>query len=220
MQRAFNLTAAALGLLLLTPLLATIALAIKWEDGGPVFYSQPRMGRGCRVFCLLKFRSMAVNSDRAGLLTGANDPRVTGVGRFLRKYKLDELPQLWNVLKGEMQLVGPRPEVEPYVAMFREQYEVLLRQAPGMTDPASLAYRHEEQILSSPNPSGAAPVCANRAGAEMEDLYMEDLYMEDLYTSKILPDKLRLSLEYQKHRSLASDVLIILNTFLRLADRD
>jgi lipopolysaccharide/colanic/teichoic acid biosynthesis glycosyltransferase len=193
MQRAFNLVAAAASLLLLSPLLAIIALAIRWDDNGPVFYSQPRIGRGLQVFSLIKFRTMAIHADRAGLLTTANDPRITRVGRTLRKYKLDELPQLWNVLKGEMQLVGPRPEVAPYVARFREQYELLLREPPGITDPASLAYRHEERVLGSGD-------------------------IENLYTSKILPDKLRLSLEYQQRRSLASDLAIILNTFLRLAD--
>ena len=193
MQRAFNFVLAAAGLLLLSPLLAMIALAIKWDDGGPVFYSQSRMGRRFRAFFLLKFRTMTVDADRAGLLTTANDPRVTRVGRKLRRYKLDELPQLWNVLKGEMQFVGSRPEVEPYVAMFLPQYELLLQEPPGITDPASLAYRHEEQALASDD-------------------------VESLYTGKILPHKLRLSLEYQRRRTLTSDLTIIINTFLRLAD--
>jgi lipopolysaccharide/colanic/teichoic acid biosynthesis glycosyltransferase len=122
-------------------------LAVKCEDGGPVFYSQFRVGRGFHPFRLLKFRSMIVNADKAGLLTQPADARLTRVGQFLRKYKLDELPQLWNVLKGDMQLVGPRPEVARYVELFYEQYSPLLNESPGITDPASLAYRREESCF-------------------------------------------------------------------------
>jgi lipopolysaccharide/colanic/teichoic acid biosynthesis glycosyltransferase len=191
MNRTFNFVCAALGLLFLLPLLTVIALLVKYHDGGPVFYAQPRVGKGFRLFRVLKFRSMVVNADREGLLTAPADHRLTGVGRLLRKHKLDELPQLWNVLTGEMQLVGVRPEVEPYVAMFREQYALLLNQPPGITDPATLAYRREETLF-----------IAER--------------MEQQYVSEILPEKLKLSLDYQRNRSFFSDLRVLLNTVLSL----
>lgn len=191
MNRALNLICAALGLLLLLPWLAVIALIVKGNDGGPVFYAHPRIGKDFRSFRLLKFRTMAVNADQGGPLTRPADQRITRVGRFLRKYKLDELPQLWNVLTGDMQLVGARPEVERYVAMFREQYALLLSEPPGITDPASLAYRREEKLFVPER-------------------------MEQQYVSEILPEKLRLSLEYQGRRSLLSDLRVLLNTVLNL----
>jgi len=191
MQRPFNVLCAWVGVLVLSPLFAAIALAIKCEDGGPVFYTQRRVGQGFRVFRLLKFRSMIENADRSGLLTAPRDSRLTRLGRFLRKYKLDELPQLWNVIEGDMQLVGSRPEVECYVEMFREQYALLLKEAPGITDPASIAYRREDQMFTFEG-------------------------REEQYVSKILPDKLRLSLEYQLHRTFLSDIRILLATVFRM----
>jgi lipopolysaccharide/colanic/teichoic acid biosynthesis glycosyltransferase len=191
MNRTFNFVCAALGLLFLLPLLTVIALLVKYHDGGPVLYAQARVGKGFRLFRVLKFRSMVVNADQQGLLTAPADHRLTGVGRLLRKHKLDELPQLWNVLTGEMQLVGVRPEVEPYVAMFREQYALLLNQPPGITDPATLAYRREETLF-----------IAER--------------MEQQYVSEILPQKLKLSLDYQRNRSFLSDLRVLLNTVLNL----
>ena len=152
-----------------------------------MLYAQDRVGKNFRSFRLLKFRSMAPGSERSGVLTAPSDSRITRVGRVLRKYKLDELPQLWNVLQGDMQLVGPRPEVARYVERFRERYAILLRQPPGITDPASLAYRHEEQCF--------------QAGA-----------IEQQYLARILPDKLRLSLEYQRRRNFFSDLAILLHT--------
>ena len=190
--RVFNIVCSVSGLLALSPLLALIALAIKWDDAGPVFYSQNRVGRDFKPFQLVKFRSMTIGADHAGLLTAPADTRVTRCGHVLRRYKLDELPQLWNVIKGEMQLVGPRPEVEQYVSQFRGQYSVLLSEPPGITDPASLAYRREEQIFVIGQ-------------------------MECQYVSQILPDKLRLSLEYQKRRCLSSDIRILLQTVLNFA---
>jgi lipopolysaccharide/colanic/teichoic acid biosynthesis glycosyltransferase len=192
MNRAFNLLGAAVGLLLLLPLLAAIAAIVKCYDGGPIFYAQPRVGKDFLTFRVLKFRSMVVHADREGPLTAPADRRLTRVGRALRKYKLDELPQLWNVLTGEMQLVGVRPEVETYVAMFREQYAQLLTQPPGITDPASLAFRREENLF-----------VADR--------------MQQQYVAEILPEKLRLSLEYQRHRSFFSDMRVLLDTVLNLA---
>lgn len=195
MIRAFNILAAAAGWLLLSPLFLLAALAVKWEDGGPVFYAQNRVGRDFRSFRLLKFRSMVPGSDRAGVLTAPSDSRVTRVGHVLRKYKIDELPQLWNVLRGDMQLVGPRPEVERYVERFREQYAILLRQPPGITDPASVAYRREEQLFHA---SG----------------------IEEQYLSQILPHKLRLSLEYQSRRNFFSDLAILFQTVFGLTSSE
>jgi lipopolysaccharide/colanic/teichoic acid biosynthesis glycosyltransferase len=191
MYRVFNVLIAGLGLLVLSPVFAAAAVAIKREDGGPVFYGQARVGQGLRTFRLLKFRSMIVNADGGGLLTAPSDTRVTRTGQLLRKHKLDELPQLWNVLKGNMQLVGPRPEVECYVQRYREQFAVLLQEPPGITDPASLAYRREEELFHT--------------GA-----------IEEQYISRILPDKLRLSLEYQCRRTFYSDLGVLFQTVLSL----
>jgi len=191
--RIFNTICAATGLIVLSPIFMAAAWAIKYDDGGPVFYAQTRIGRDFRQFRLLKFRSMVVNADRAGLLTAACDSRTTRTGRWLRKYKIDELPQLWNVFKGEMQLVGPRPEVAYYVEKFREQYAALLTDAPGITDPASLIYRHEEALFPA------------------------DTELETQYLSEILPDKLRLSLAYRQRRSFFSDLGILFKTVLSLA---
>lgn len=190
--RAFNFISATAGLVTLTPVLLLIAIAIKLDDGGPVFYLQKRIGRNFQPFQLIKFRTMTVGADQSGLLTAPADQRVTDCGRWLRRSKLDELPQLWNVLQGEMQLVGPRPEVESYVEQFREEYSALLADPPGITDPASLAFRREEQLFA---PAG----------------------MERQYVSEILPRKLSLSLEYQRRRSFASDLGVLMKTIFGLA---
>ena len=186
-RRVFNIVGSASGLLVLSPLFALIAFAIKCDDAGSVFYLQTRIGRDFKPFRLVKFRSMKAGADQAGLLTAPSDGRVTRCGHFLRRYKLDELPQLWNVFRGEMQLVGPRPEVGCYVCQFQDQYAVLLNEPPGITDPASLAYRREEQLFTASE-------------------------MERQYVSQILPDKLSLSLEYQQRRCLTSDLWILLQT--------
>jgi len=184
---AFDLIAAAIGLIFLSPLLALVALAIKLDDRGAVFYSPARVGKDFRLFNLVKFRSMSAGADRSGLLTAPGDFRITRVGQFLRRSKLDELPQLFNVLKREMQLVGPRPEVERYVCLFRTEYTVLLQDLPGITDPASIAYRHEEQLFQAER-------------------------MEEQYVSQILPGKLTISLDYRQKRNFFSDIQILLRT--------
>jgi lipopolysaccharide/colanic/teichoic acid biosynthesis glycosyltransferase len=186
-RRLCERVSATVGLILMAPLFALIAVAIKIEDGGPVFYSQLRVGRDFRAFGLLKFRSMIPDADRLAWLTTSSDPRRTRVGCVLRKYKLDELPQLINVLKGEMQIVGARPELEHYVDMFPSQYSLLLRDRPGITDPAALAYRYEEQLL-------------------------ELGHAEEQYVSVILPRKLELSLEYARRRSFSSDLGVLFQT--------
>jgi lipopolysaccharide/colanic/teichoic acid biosynthesis glycosyltransferase len=187
MRHGFDVICAAAGLILLSPLFVVIALAIKLSDKGPVFYLQPRVGKNGQEFSLIKFRSMVNGADRDGMLTVTKDPRITSVGRFLRQYKLDELPQLINVLKGDMRLVGPRPELKRYVDMFQREYEVLLENPPGITDPASLAYRHEEQSLQTE-------------------------YLDEYYLSRVLPQKLCLSLEYSRRRTFYSDLKIVFQT--------
>jgi lipopolysaccharide/colanic/teichoic acid biosynthesis glycosyltransferase len=188
MRRALDVVCAAVGLTFLTPLFAIIALAIKLEDGGPVFYSHRRVGKDFRPFGILKFRSMIAGADQIGsAVTAAGDARVTRVGRVLRRYKLDELPQLVNIVRGEMRFVGPRAEVERYVQLFRSEYSVLLGDRPGITDPAALAFRNEEAEL---------------AGDDVEFVYM----------SQVLPQKLRLSIEYAKCRTLLTDLQVVLQT--------
>jgi len=188
-KRALDVFSSAIGLLILSPLLAIIACCIKFSTPGPVVYRQIRIGQdGCQ-FQILKFRSMVVDASKRGLgITVSGDSRVTRVGGFLRRYKLDELPQLWNVLCGDMSLVGPRPELPIYVAGYTPEQRAVLSARPGITDPASLAYRHEEELLSGQR----SP--------------------EEFYRSKVLPDKLARNVRYIKRISLKGDLRIILET--------
>lgn len=186
----FEWLCAATGLILLAPIFVVISLAIKWEDGGPVFFCQMRVGKDLKRFRLFKFRSMFHGSSESSLLTAAQDSRVTRVGRFLRKHKLDELPQLFNVLKGEMQLVGVRPQMLRYVGAFPSEYRILLQDRPGIADLASLMFRNEEYLLW-PGP------------VEEQDAH---------YVAKILPRKLRLSLRYRRTRTFLSDLMILFRT--------
>lgn len=189
LRRMFDVVSALAGLALLAPVFAIIALAIKLYDRGPVFYFQSRVGKGLRKFRLLKFRSMHSNCAGGSLLTAPHDARVTRVGRFLRRYKLDELPQLVNVLKGEMQLVGVRPQVERFVEIFHDEYEELLRTPPGITDMASLSFRNEERFFPESS-------------------------IEEQYIAKILPFKLEMSLKYSRTRTFFSDLEILFRTVL------
>lgn len=189
MVRLFDLFWSVLGLAALSPLLVIVALAVKLEDGGPVFYRQVRIGRNGRPFKIFKFRTMATGADRTGqLLTVGKDGRITHVGAWLRRWKLDELPQLINVIKGEMGLVGPRPEVPKYVELYSRDQARVLRMRPGITDAASIAYRHENDILQ-----------------QCDD-------PERYYIDHILPDKIRINLEYPAGISVWSDFKIILAT--------
>ena len=194
MKRAFDITMAALGLVLLLPLLVLIVVLIKFDSGGPIFFRQERIGRKLQPFRIYKFRTMVPDSPRTGgLITVGEDPRITRVGRWLRKTKLDELPQLLNVLKGEMSLVGPRPEVPRYVELYRGDYEEILQVAPGITDLASLAYRNEAELLGQV----ADP--------------------EEEYIHHILPEKIRLAKEYAHQSSLRFDLQVILKTLRQLS---
>jgi len=196
MKRTFDIVAAFLGLLLLTPILFLAALLIKLDSKGPIFFRQERTGRGFRPFLIYKFRTMVQDiPHKGGPITSDGDPRITRAGRFLRKTKIDELPQLINVLKGEMSFVGPRPEVRQYVELFREDYEEILKIRPGITDLASLKYRDEEALLGhSGNP-------------------------EEEYLRRVLPDKITLAKEYLKRSSFFFDIALILKTLPKLIER-
>jgi lipopolysaccharide/colanic/teichoic acid biosynthesis glycosyltransferase len=194
MKRAFDLLAAAAGLLLVAPVLFAAAIAVRATSPGPVFFRQERIGRGGRPFFIYKFRTMVSDAPRlGGPITFGNDPRITPVGKFLRKTKLDELPQLFNVLAGHMSLVGPRPEVPRYVEMFREDYNVILQVRPGVTDLASIKYRDESAVLGK------------AADPEQE------------YIRVVLPEKIRLAKEYVASRSLRLDLMILFGTAFHLA---
>ena len=190
--RLLDLVASGLGLVVLSPLLLLTALAVRLDTPGPVFYRAPRVGRDGIPFRLYKFRSMIADADRRGPgITVAGDRRVTRTGAFLRRTKLDELPQLINVLRGEMSLVGPRPEDPRYVALYTEEQRQILRVRPGITSAASLAYRDEEQLLSR---------------SDWETQYRQD----------VMPAKLALDLEYLSHRTVASDLSLIRRTVLAI----
>lgn len=193
-KRIFDIVCAGLGLLLLCPLLILLALWIKWDSPGPVMFRQERVGRFGRPFYIHKFRSMRVDAPALGpQITVGEDPRITRSGRLLRAAKLDELPQLWDVLRGAMSLVGPRPEVPRYVALYTpEQRELVLSVRPGITDPASLQFRNESEVL------------ARAADPERE------------YVDVILPAKLKIAGDYVRQASLWTDVRLILATLLRL----
>lgn len=190
MKRFFDLVTSGIGLLVLSPLFLFLAVWVKLDSPGPVFYRQTRVGRGNRDFRLFKFRSMRVGSDREGLITvGDRDPRVTRSGYFIRKYKLDELPQLINVFIGDMSLVGPRPEVRKYVDLYTSEQMHVLDIRPGITDPASICYRNESELL-----------------AKADD-------PERYYREVVMQDKLRINLDYAARCSVGYDVRLIFKTF-------
>ena len=193
MKRVFDIVVASLGLFLLFPFLLVVALLIKLDSRGLVFFRQERMGRGFRPFFIYKFRTMLQDAPLKGSgVTFAGDPRITLVGRFLRKTKIDELPQLINVVRGEMSLVGPRPEVRQYVELFRKDYEEILKVQPGITDLSSLKYQDEAMLLGK------------YANPEAE------------YVRRVLPDKINLAKEYLSQASFLFDFLLILKTLPRL----
>jgi lipopolysaccharide/colanic/teichoic acid biosynthesis glycosyltransferase len=188
-KRLFDVVLAILGLVLLAPVLVGAGLVVRLTSPGPVLFRQERIGKGFRPFTIYKFRTMVEEAPRLGaLLTCGDDPRITPVGRLLRKTKIDELPQLVNVLKGDMSFVGPRPEVRRYVEMFRTDYEDILSVRPGITDLASIAYRDEADVLG-----------------QATDPHAE-------YVERILPHKIRLAKEYRSRSSVCFDIGVILQT--------
>lgn len=187
-KRVLDVAVAGVGLLLLSPLLLLLATAVKLTSPGPVFYRGVRTGRYGRPFRIFKFRSMVVDGEtRGGTTTGRHDPRITRVGAILRKYKLDELPQLLNVLAGDMSLVGPRPEVSEYTDQYSAAERHILDVLPGITDLASLAFSDLQEFVGSEDP-------------------------DRVYRERILPRKNQLRLEYVQRRSLGFDLLILLRT--------
>lgn len=193
MKRLFDIVCSLFGLTILCPLFVIVALWIVLDSPGGVFYRQIRVGRYGKDFRIFKFRSMFTDSDRRGLITvGDRDPRITRAGYWIRKYKIDELPQLINVLIGDMSFVGPRPEVRKYVDLYDEQQRHVLDIRPGITDAASIKYRNENEILATQ----ADP----------------DRY----YVKVIMPDKLRINLDYINHHSLGRDIRLIFETFLAI----
>ena len=181
-----------IGLIILSPLFVLLAIGIKLDSTGSIFYRAKRVGKDKTIFYLYKFRSMSANAAKQGPgITTANDKRVTRIGQFLRHSKLDELPQLINVLKGEMSLVGPRPEDPRYVALYTLAQHQILQVRPGITSAASLAYRHEEQILSGDN--------------------WEVQYLED-----VMPAKINIDLAYLSERTIISDFILIGRTVLSI----
>jgi len=189
LKRLFDIFFSILGLVVLSPLFLVVAVWIKLDSRGPVFYRQVRVGRHNRDFRIFKFRSMRVGSDKGSLVTiGGRDPRVTRSGYYIRKFKLDELPQLINVLKGDMSFVGPRPEVRHYVDYWTEEQMVVLSVRPGITDPASIKFRNENELM---------------ANAENPEEY---------YINVIMQEKLKLYIEYVNHHSLLTDIGLIFKT--------
>ncbi len=193
LKRIIDIVLALLALLILLPLFLVISMLIVFESNGGAFYSQTRIGKNERPFKLYKFRSMRTDADKKGLLTvGGRDPRITKVGYFLRKYKLDELPQLWNILKGDMSIVGPRPEVKRYVDLYSAEQKKVLQVRPGLTDYASLQFINENELLAKSDTP------------------------EKTYIETIMPQKLDLNLQYIEEQGFGTDMKIILKTVLKI----
>jgi len=192
MKRLFDLVASTIGLLVLSPVMLFAALLIKLDSRGPILFKQERIGRNFQPFRIYKFRTMRAGSPAASALTIGADPRITRIGKYLRASKIDELPQLLNVVKGDMSLVGPRPEVPRYVELFRPDYERILTVRPGLTDLASLKYSDEASILG------------------------ESLNPERDYVTRLLPDKIRLAKEYVERSSLLFDLKLIVETIIKI----
>ncbi len=190
-KRIFDFSSSLLGVVILFPLLILISFAIKIDSSGPILFLQKRVGMDGKLFTLIKFRSMMINQESNNTATAKGDERITTIGVFLRRYKLDELPELWNVLKGEMSLVGPRPDVPGYADNLKGKDRKILKLRPGITGTASLKYANEEEILS------------------MQDNPQK--YNDEV----IFPDKVKINLEYYKNQTLWLDIKIIFATIFR-----
>ena len=196
MKRLFDIVASVCGLIVLSPLFFIVSVWIKLDSPGPVFYRQVRVGRYNKDFKIFKFRSMRVGADKGSLVTiGGRDPRVTRIGYYLRKFKIDELPQLINVFIGDMSLVGPRPEVRHYVDYWTPEQLHVLDVRPGITDPASIKFRNENELMES----------------------AED--PESFYINVIMQEKLKLYLEYVQNASFWYDIKLIFKTFYAISQK-
>ena len=193
MKRLFDVFFSLFGLVICLPLFLVVAVLIKIDSKGPVFFKQIRIGQGFKPFKIYKLRTMIVDASGEGLLiTSGGDRRITGIGRFLRKAKIDELPQLINVFKGDMSFVGPRPEVAKYVEMFRDEYGEILQVKPGITDYATIEFSDEEGVLKKyKNP-------------------------EEGYVKEVLPMKMELYKKYLRERSFLTDIRLIFLTILKI----
>lgn len=193
MKRILDFVVTALGLIVASPLLLLLCLLIKLSDSGPIFYRANRIGKGGVPFAVYKFRTMIVDADKLGpAVTASGDSRVTPIGAFLRRTKLDELPQLLNVFNGEMSLVGPRPEDLRYVALYTPAQRQILDFVPGITSAASLAYRHEEQMLTGDD-------------------------WETVYQTKVMPEKIAIDLAYMGSANVITDLKLIFQTVFAMA---
>ncbi|MBI5866837.1 MAG: sugar transferase [candidate division Zixibacteria bacterium] len=191
-KRIFDLVFSMLGLIVLSPVILVAAVGVKLSSSGPVFFRQERVGRHFKVFHICKFRTMRSDAVSDPPITVYGDPRVTRFGRFLRRTKLDEIPQLFNVFKGEMSFVGPRPEVQFYVDRFRADYEEILKVRPGITDEASIEFRHEGALLAAASDP------------------------QEFYVTNILPRKIELARHYVNNGHLLDDLSIIFRTLIHL----
>lgn len=192
-KRTVDFLSSIIGLIVLSPFFLVIGLLVKIDSRGPVFYLQERVGREVKPFKLFKFRTMHVDADKyAAITVGARDPRITSVGFYLRKYKIDELPQLINVFNGTMSLVGPRPELKKFVDLYSDEQKKVLSVRPGLTDFASIQFRSENELLEGkPDPI-------------------------DFYIREIMPVKLEMNLKYIRNQSLVTDLQILLKTILHI----
>lgn len=190
-KRVFDVFCSSIGIIVLIPIYVSIGVLLTLDSKGPIFYRQIRVGLNNVDFKLFKFRTMHVDADKKGLLitVGGRDPRITKMGYYLRKYKLDELPQLFNVFLGDMSLVGPRPEVRHYVKMYSDEQKLVLSVKPGITDFASIAFRNENELLSKTDDP------------------------EKTYINEIMPAKLNLNLKYIKTQGFFTDIALIFKTF-------
>jgi len=196
-KRIIDIIISVLGIITLSPLFILIAIIIKAESRGPVLFRQKRVGKNEKIFKIDKFRTMTDKAWQKGthITISEKDPRITKIGKFLRKYKIDELPQLFNIIKGDMSLVGPRPEIPEYVDIYTPEQKKVLSVKPGITDLASIKYINENKILS-----------------KSKD-------WKNSYINKIMPDKLKINLEYIKKKSLFLDFYIIFKTILNVSKR-
>lgn len=193
LKRIFDIILSLTAIIMLLPVIIIIAILIAFDSTGGVFFKQIRVGKNNKDFGLLKFRTMVTDASKSGLLTvGGRDPRITKVGYYLRKYKLDELPQMFNVLNGSMSIIGPRPEVRKYVDMYNEEQLKVLSVQPGISDYASIQYINENDILAKSNNP------------------------EQTYIDEIMPAKLELNLKYIKEKGLITDIKIILLTIYKI----
>ena len=196
-KRAFDFLVSLIGLIILSPLFGIISILIKIHDKGPIFFKQKRIGQNFKSFYIYKFRTMIINAENKGpLITKEDDPRITALGKFLRKFKIDELPQLINVLKGDMSLVGPRPEVEKYVNFFKKDYKEILKIKPGITDYATIYFKDEELILKN--------------FAKNND------NIEEVYLKQILPQKIKFYKKYLQEISFFTDLKLIFLTIWKI----